>query len=122
LDKNGIVFGERPLDDSGGLMYRNDLTHALNIDLAHEEIFYTDSVGRLYESGYFDKAGVVIAPVADNTNLSNYQFGPTYQNVNVTDSILHPSGFAASDYSTLTHNCQLYANTVQSNLHLRMDI
>ncbi|MGD9108081.1 MAG: RHS repeat-associated core domain-containing protein [Gammaproteobacteria bacterium] len=121
LGKNGIVFAERPLDGSGDLMFRDALTHALHIDMAHEEIFYTDSSGVLHAVGYFKGKGVFYSDPA-KLDLSHYQFGPAYKNISTSYTTFHPSGFSAANYSTLTHNCQLYANTVRLSLHLRMDI
>lgn len=76
--------------------------------VAHENLFYTDSNGTLHNLGYFEQGGVHADPYSPK-DIRGYDFFPVGHNISLT---LYPAGFGPEEYNILRHNCQDYIQRV----------
>ena len=117
LGINGVTFGVRPLEFSlKSFMFDNGYMKEHNREWFHEQLFWTDSEGHLYNEGFFKGEGIASDSKFPD-NIGSYRFGPVYKRV-VNYFSVHMSGFRADNYNFLKNNCHVYSNVVRINLNI----
>ncbi len=127
LGTNGVTYGVRPLNSSGLNKFTFDadgLLSLFNKGLYHEEIFWTDEIGRLHTKGYFaaDDAGPQgIRNDSEFGKITTYRFQPIqhYAGGMSLYSSAATKIFPAEAYSLPTNNCQTFAETFRDVLGSR---
>jgi len=110
LGKDGVAIGYRDLYPWYPYlkipMLQNPFSYTDQV--AHEELFYTDSNGMLHNLGYFEQGGIHADPYFPK-DIRDYEFFPIGHNIHLD---LHPTGFGPKSYDVLHHNCQDYIQHV----------
>ncbi|MFA6409812.1 MAG: RHS repeat-associated core domain-containing protein [Gammaproteobacteria bacterium] len=114
MGPNAVIIAERSLKGSGGIMFRDDFTHKMDIDLAHEEIFWTNDKGELYDAGYSGH-GVRVG-IDEVSNISEYKFDSTVYHASMNRNDFYLSGYDQNHYRAILppkQNCQSYVDAMR---------
>ena len=97
-------------------MFDNGYMKEHNREWFHEQLFWTDSEGHLYNEGFFKGEGIASDSKFPD-NIRSHSFGPVYKRV-VNYFSVHMSGFRADNYNFLNNNCHVYSNVARINLSI----
>ena len=116
MQNGDVVFGKRPLSFMGGYMSGTSSTDNLNMDIAHEHVFYKTG-GKLYDIG-FDPTGTFREPRTNiNAIISSYKFGPTLHHADISAMQSVFDHYKNIDFFFLGPNCQDFSEAVREKMY-----
>jgi len=112
LGKDGVTFGNRALENSGGVSVKHTglkNTEAWadknNVEVLHEQMFYVKDGALMTKS--FSNEGMMTGEVDLSTDVSMYTFGSVYRGVPIMAVEADIPGFITpKDYHWKSNNCQ----------------